>query len=77
MEDTKDWISKLFTQTVDGNPDHLAISYVSQEIAKMAAFFKNENVHIIRGMSLFIVIDSMKRDYVCKLIDLVSVEPIP
>ena len=43
----------------------------------MLKFFKEENEHIIRGMSVFIVADSAKKEYVCKLIDLVSFEHLP
>ena len=42
------------------------------ELNKMKRYFTNENVHEIRGMSLFIAIDSVQQRYVCKLIDLVS-----
>ena len=43
----------------------------------MLKYFKEENEHIIRGMSVFIVVDSAKKGYVCKLIDLVSFEHLP
>ena len=42
----------------------------------MTDFFKNTNEHTIRGMSVFIVIDSANQKYLVKLIDLVSMIPI-
>ena len=60
IEDSKDWIRKLFKQTEDGKVDQKAVAYVNTELAKMAEYFKNVNEHTIRGMSLFIVIDSLK-----------------
>ena len=76
IEESKDWIRKLFQQTEDGKIDQKAVSYVSQELAKMAEYFKNVNEHTIRGMSLFIVIDSRKQNYGVSLIDLVSMSHI-
>ena len=43
----------------------------------MAEYFKEVNEHTIRGMSLFIVIDSHKQNYGVSLIDLVSMDQIP
>ena len=43
----------------------------------MAEYFKEVNEHTIRGMSLFIVIDSHKKNYGVSLIDLVSMDQIP
>ena len=57
--------------------DQKAVSYVSQELTKMAEFFKNTNEHTIRGMSVLIVIDSVKQTYGVTLIDLVSMVQIP
>ena len=42
----------------------------------MAEYFKDVNEHTIRGMSLFIVIDSRKQNYGVSLIDLVSMSHI-
>ena len=41
------------------------------------SYFTDDNEHEIRGMSAFIVIDSEKKDYLLKLIDLTSFEHIP
>ena len=38
--------------------DHDALDYVIFELKKMLKYFQNVNEHLIRGMSLFIVIDS-------------------
>ena len=43
----------------------------------MLEYFENENEHIIRGMSLFIVTESAQKKYTVKLIDFVSIEKIP
>ena len=43
----------------------------------MLIYFKEENEHIMRGMSLFIVTDSAQKAYTVKLIDFVSFDPIP
>ena len=77
IEESKDWIKKLFQQTDDGQVDQKAVSFVNQELAKMAEYFKEVNEHTIRGMSLFIVIDSHKQNYGASLIDLVSMDQIP
>ena len=42
----------------------------------MLDYFENENAHIMRGMSLFIVTESEQKKYTVKLIDFVSIEPI-
>ena len=42
----------------------------------MKFYFENVNSYEIRGMSLFIAIDSLKKEYVCKLIDLSSFRPM-
>ena len=42
----------------------------------MVEYFKDVNEHTIRGMSLFIVIDSQKENYGASLIDLVSMDHI-
>ena len=42
----------------------------------MEEYFVKINNHEIRGMSLFIAIDSLKQEYICKLIDLCSLKPI-
>ena len=57
---------------------HLAAhGAMEQETADLVLeYFTKENVHEIRGMSLFIAIDSVKQRYVCKLIDLVSFKRI-
>ena len=77
VDESRDWLRKMFTQTTDGKIDAKAVSYVSQELAKMTEFMKNTNEHEIRGMSIFIIIDSIKQLYTVKIIDLVSFEQIP
>ena len=61
----------------EGTPDKKGISFMIDELKKMLKYFKEENEHIIRGMSVFFVVDSEKKNYVCKLIDLVSFEHLP
>ena len=52
-----------------------AIKYIEGELKKMLKYFQEENMHEIHGMSILIVIDSAKKSYVCKLIDLVDLQP--
>ena len=73
-EETKEWVEKLFSQK--GSIDHKAVSYVSKELTRIRDYFANVNEHSIKGMSLFIVVDSVKEEYLVKLIDLVSMTHI-
>ena len=43
----------------------------------MLQYFEEVNEHYIRGMSLFIVVDTEQKAYTVKLIDLASFEKIP
>jgi len=57
--------------------DVQAIEYSIKELQPILNYFVDENEHIMRGMSLFIITDSATRKYVVKLIDFVSIEKIP
>lgn len=76
---SKEWLKRLFSQKKrDGNAgsfDTKAVSCVLAQLEVILDYFQNYNKHTIRGMSLFVVVDSHKEDYLVKLIDLVSMEP--
>ena len=74
MDEAEEYLEHFFRY--EGGYDNRAIEFVIGELDKMKEYFTKENVHEIRGMSLFIAIDSVKQRYVCKLIDLVSFKRI-
>ena len=57
--------------------DTEAIANVIEELKKMLEYFETSNLHYIRGMSVFIAVDTEKKSQVVKLIDLSSFELIP
>ena len=70
MDEAEEYLEHFFRH--EGGYDNKAIEFVIGELDKLKEYFSKENVHEIRGMSLFIAIDSVKQKYVCKLIDLSS-----
>ena len=70
IDEAEEYLEHFFR--CNGSYDYEAIEYVNNELKKMKEYFTKVNLHEIRGMSLFIAIDSVKKEYVCKLIDLVS-----
>ena len=77
IEEAEQYLTHFFSSEKEGKVDMEAIEYCRQELIPMLKYFKEENEHIIRGMSLFIVIDSHQKKYKVKLIDFVSIEKIP
>ena len=77
MDEAKEWLAKLFTQGKDGAVDSKAVEYVKEQLTLILSYFTDDNEHTMRGMSLFVVIDSEKQAYLVKLIDLSSFEQIP
>ena len=65
----------LFFKTEDGL-DVNGLNYVIKRLEKLLKYFEEDNNHIIRGMSIFIVADAAQKSYDLKLIDLVSIEPL-
>ena len=53
------------------------MEFVKEQLTLMLSYFTDDNEHTMRAMSIFVVIDSEKQAYCCKLIDLSSFEPIP
>ena len=76
VSEAEEYLQALFMQGKE-DYDIDAIKFVIAEVKKMLKYFTNDNEHIIRGMSVFIVIDSAQKAYACKLIDLVSFEELP
>ena len=74
-EESKKWIAQIFKNAKD-QIDEEAVAYVIEELKQMLNYFKDVNEHQIRGMSIFIVIDTEKKSYTVKLIDLSSFEEI-
>mmetsp|Transcript_1594 Transcript_1594/g.2266 ORF Transcript_1594/g.2266 Transcript_1594/m.2266 type:complete len:249 (+) Transcript_1594:82-828(+) len=72
-EASKVWLERLFTQNKE--KDVKAVKYLLSQLEIILDYFENDNTYTIRGMSLFIVIDSLKEEYFVKLIDLVSMDP--
>ena len=58
MDEAEEYLEHFFR--CDGGYDYKAIEYVSDELKKMKNYFTKVNLHEIRGMSLFIAIDSVK-----------------
>ena len=52
------------------------VKVVMKELYKMLHYFKNVNVHEIRGSSLLIVIDPLQSIAIVKIIDLSSMRPL-
>ena len=57
LEEAQKYITDLF-KNAEGQLDNDAIANVVNELKKMLEFFENDNVHYIRGMSVFIAIDT-------------------
>ena len=75
-EEAKQSIGDLFRQNNE-ELDEEGLVYVKGQLELMLEYFTEVNEHIMRGMSLFIVVDSQKRNYVVKLIDFASFEHAP
>ena len=58
MDEAEEYLEHFFR--CDGSYDYKAIEYVSNELKMMKHYFTKVNLHEIRGMSLFIAIDSVK-----------------
>ena len=52
------------------------VKEVKRELYKMLHYFKEVNMHEIRGSSLLIVIDPLKSIAIVKIIDLSSMRPL-
>ena len=76
FEEAEKWIADLFKQS-DGQLDGQGIEYIKGQLEKILEYFRDVNEHYIRGASLFIVVDTNKKAYDVKLIDLASFEEIP
>lgn len=79
-EASKPWLEALFSQKPNRDDtsfsvDTKGIQYVLSQLENILNYFQNDNTYTIRGMSLFIVVDSHKQEYLVKLIDLVSMDP--
>ena len=57
LEEAQKYITDLF-KNAEGQLDNDAIANVVTELKKMLEFFENDNVHYMRGMSVFIAIDT-------------------
>ena len=75
-DEAKQSIGDLFRQG-DDELDVEGLEYVKGQLELMLEYFKELNEHYMRGMSLFIVVDSRTKQYVVKLIDFASFEQIP
>ena len=71
------WLARLFRQGTGDKTDYEAIAYVKEQLIQILSYFTDDNEHTMRGMSLFVVVDSEKKSYSVKLIDLSSFEHIP
>jgi hypothetical protein len=76
LEEAQEYLTHFFQSEEDGKMDAQAIEYSIEELKPIIDYFENENEHIMRGMSLFIITDSATRKYKVKLIDFVSIEKI-
>ena len=59
-EEAQKFITGIFKKA-DGQLDTDAISNVVDELKKMKTYFETVNVHYIRGMSVFIAVDTEKK----------------
>ena len=57
LDEAEDYIEKFFCSN-KGKFDKEAVQYVQAELKKMLVYFQQENVNIIRGMSVLIVTES-------------------
>ena len=56
--------------------DEDAKKYLLAKLKELLVYFQESNVHTIRGMSLFMVVDSKAKKYALYMIDLASLEKI-
>ena len=52
------------------------MEYIKEQLTLLLSYFTDDNEHIMRGMSVFVVVDSEKQAYAVKMIDLASFEHI-
>ena len=58
IDEAKEYIARLFKQGKDATLDVKAIEYVKEQLTLILSYFTDDNEHQIRGMSLFVVVDS-------------------
>ena len=57
------WLARLFRQGTGDKTDYDAIAYVKEQLIQILSYFTDDNEHTMRGMSLFVVVDSEKKSY--------------